>query len=69
MFAVHCHAHGSDVLLGWSRVEAVRNTAEGPVIDWHCWCGARGSKVGGTSTPRSFDPVVLDVTEPTLTAG
>jgi hypothetical protein len=69
MFAVHCHAHGSDVLLDWSRVEAVRNTAEGPVIDWHCWCGARGSKVGGTSTPRSFDPVVLDVTEPTLTAG
>jgi hypothetical protein len=69
MFAVHCHAHGSDVLLDWSRVEAVRNTAAGPVIDWHCWCGARGSKVGGTSTPRSFDPVVLDVTEPRLTAG
>lgn len=69
MFAVHCHVHGSDVLLDWSRVEAVRNTAAGPVLDWRCWCGARGSKIGGRSVPRPFEPVVLDVTEPTLTAG
>jgi hypothetical protein len=53
MFRVHCHIHRSDVLLDWSRIEALRTTASGPVLDWHCWCGARGSLVRGVrSVPR-----------------
>lgn len=64
MFEVHCHVHGSGVLLDRSRIEALRNTDEGPVIDWHCWCGARGSLIAGTrSEPRTAEPVVLDLPE------
>ena len=50
MFEVHCQSHGSRVLLDSSRIESVRNTPEGPVLDWRCWCGERGSLVRGTST-------------------
>ena len=49
MFEVHCQAHGSRVLLDSSRIESVRNTPEGPVLDWRCWCGERGSLVRGTT--------------------
>jgi hypothetical protein len=49
MFEVHCTSHGSRVLLDSSRIESVRNTPEGPVLDWRCWCGERGSLVRGTS--------------------
>ena len=62
MFAIHCHIHESRVLLDWTRVEAVRDSDEGPVIDWHCWCGARGSLVAGSrSVPRRDEPVVVDL--------
>ncbi|HEX6568745.1 MAG TPA: hypothetical protein VF015_06255 [Acidimicrobiales bacterium] len=62
MFEVHCHIHESSVLLDWSRVEAMRHTDEGPVLDWHCWCGARGSLIGGTrSEPRPVEAVVIDL--------
>jgi hypothetical protein len=61
MFAVHCHRHGTRVLLDWSRVEGLRDSDEGPVIDWRCWCGARGRLIAGTrSEPRPVDPVVVD---------
>ena len=64
MFAIHCHIHESRVLLDWSRVEAVRHTDEGPVIDWHCWCGARGSLVAGErSVPRTIEPIVVDLAD------
>lgn len=73
MFEVHCHVHGSRVLLDRSRIEALRNTDEGPVIDWHCWCGARGSLIAGTrSEPRAVEPVVVDLraaADPTPLAG
>ena len=60
MFAVHCHVHESRVLLDWSRVEAVHDSDEGPVVDWHCWCGGRGRLVAGTrSERRAVEPVVL----------
>jgi hypothetical protein len=54
MFDVYCPGHRAHVLLDTSRIEAIRNTAEGPMVDWRCWCGARGSLRGGTSslTPR-----------------
>jgi hypothetical protein len=53
MFTVHCHVHRSKVLLDRSRIEALRNTVEGPVLDWRCWCGARGSLIAGArSVPR-----------------
>jgi hypothetical protein len=59
MFAVHCHVHDSEVLLDWSRVEAVRLTDEGPAIEWRCWCGARGSLIAGArSEPRDIEPEV-----------
>jgi hypothetical protein len=62
MFAIYCHIHESRVLLDWSRVERMRDSDEGPVLDWHCWCGARGSLVAGErSVPRPLDPVVVDL--------
>ena len=57
MFAVHCHGHGSRVLLDTSRIEAIRNTPGGPVVDWRCWCGARGHLSHGVSSPRLPDAV------------
>ena len=63
MIAVHCHVHGSDVLLGWSQLEGLRHTVDGPAIDWHCWCGARGSLLAGRrSVPRPDVPEVIDLT-------
>jgi hypothetical protein len=65
MFEVHCHVHESRVLLDWSRVESLRNTDDGPVIDWHCWCDARGSLIAGArSEPRIDRPVVVELAEP-----
>jgi hypothetical protein len=62
MIEVHCHIHESRVLLDWSRVESMRNTDDGPVIDWHCWCGARGSLIAGVrSEPRVDEPVLVDL--------
>lgn len=53
MFAVDCPRHGTRVLLDYSRIEAQTNTADGPVVDWRCWCGARGRLVRGFHTrPR-----------------
>jgi hypothetical protein len=40
------------VLLDNSRIEAIHNTPGGPVVDWHCWCGARGHLSHGVSIPR-----------------
>ncbi len=47
MFEVYCSGHGTRVLLDASRIEAIRNTGDGPVIDWHCWCGTKGSLLRG----------------------
>lgn len=58
MFVVHCHAHGSRVLLDTSRIEALHDTDEGPAIVWQCWCGARGHLVPatGATTPLAAPP-------------
>jgi hypothetical protein len=62
MFKVHCHVHESPVLLDWSRVERMYDSDEGPVVDWHCWCDARGRLIAGTrSEPRTIEPVVVDL--------
>jgi hypothetical protein len=62
MFVVDCHIHGTRVLLDWSRIEAMRDSDEGPVLDWRCWCGALGSLIAGArSEPRAVDPVELSV--------
>lgn len=69
MFKVHCHVHESPVLLDWSRVERMYDSDEGPVIDWHCWCGARGRLVAGArSEPRDIEPVVVDLVHATTPA-
>ena len=56
MFEVHCTSHGSRVLLDSSRIESVRNTPEGPVLDWRCWCGERGSLVRGATRRAATTP-------------
>jgi hypothetical protein len=40
------------VLLDTSRIEAIHNTPGGPIVDWQCWCGARGHLSHGVSSPR-----------------
>ena len=60
MFAIDCHIHESRVLLDWSRVEGVHDGPEGPVLDWHCWCGARGRLIAGRrSEPREVELIVV----------
>jgi hypothetical protein len=49
MLEIYCPTHRSRVLLSTARIRAVRTTANGPVIDWHCWCGTRGSLRGSRS--------------------
>ena len=61
MFAIYCHIHESRVLLDSSRIEGMRQSAEGPVLDWRCWCGARGSLIAGQrSVARPLDPVLVE---------
>lgn len=61
MFAIYCHIHESRVLLDSSRIEGMRQSAEGPVLDWRCWCGARGSLIAGQrSVARPPDPVLVE---------
>jgi hypothetical protein len=48
MLDVYCPGHRADVLLDASRIEAIHNTASGPVVAWRCWCGARGALRAGT---------------------
>jgi hypothetical protein len=53
MFEVYCAGHRAQVLLDASRIEAIHNTAEGPMVAWRCWCGARGALRAGTAAvPR-----------------
>lgn len=64
MFEIYCHVHGSPVLVDWSRIEAMHDSDEGPVLDWRCWCGARGRLIAGTrSEPRTGElaAVAIDV--------
>lgn len=59
MIAIDCHVHGTRVLLDWSRIEGSHDSREGPVLDWHCYCGARGRLIAGArSEPREDDLVV-----------
>lgn len=44
MFEIHCPRHRSRVLLGVHAIEALVNTPAGPVVHWHCYCGARGAR-------------------------
>ena len=60
MIAIDCHVHGSRVLLDWSRIEGTHDSPEGPVLDWQCWCGARGRLIAGArSEPREVELVVV----------
>ena len=60
MFAIDCHVHGCRVLIDWSCVEHVHDGTDGPVIDWRCWCGARGRLIGGVrSEPREVELIVV----------
>jgi hypothetical protein len=52
MFDVYCPGHRADVLLDASRIEAIHNTARGPLVAWRCWCGARGALRAGTAAVR-----------------
>ena len=46
MFEVFCPSHQARVLLSTGRIEAVRNTAAGVVVEWRCWCDHRGRSLG-----------------------
>jgi hypothetical protein len=60
MFAIDCHVHGTRVLIDWSRIEGAHDSPEGPVLDWHCWCGARGRLIAGVrSEPREIELIVV----------
>jgi hypothetical protein len=52
MFEVFCPSHGARVLLGAGRVEAIRNTPDGVVVEWRCWCDHRGRSLGGRTLPE-----------------
>jgi hypothetical protein len=43
MFTDHCPRHGSRVLLGPRNITAIRNDADGIVVEWRCPCGGHGS--------------------------
>jgi hypothetical protein len=49
MFEIFCPSHDSRVLLDSSRIERFRNSSTGPVIDWRCWCGTRGTLDRGST--------------------
>jgi hypothetical protein len=58
MFEIYCPAHEARVLLDTSRIEGLRTTPDGPVVDWRCWCGERGSLLRGHDArqPRPLGP-------------
>ena len=59
MFEIHCPHHRSRVLLGARAIESLVNTPDGPVVHWHCYCGARGAQRFGRGLGRRrTDPVV-----------
>lgn len=47
MYTVHCPEHRADVLLGYSNLIGLENTAEGIVVHWRCYCGTRGHSLTG----------------------
>jgi hypothetical protein len=55
VFEVYCPGHRSRVLLDMSRVEALHNTGDGPMLDWRCWCGTRGSLLRGRKPAPTSD--------------
>lgn len=57
MFEEFCPAHQSRVLLTPSNIEAIRNTPDGIVVTWRCWCGHRGET--DRREPTASEPAVL----------
>jgi hypothetical protein len=47
MFEVFCPSHQARVLLSTGRIEAVRNTPRGVIVEWKCWCGHQGRSLDG----------------------
>jgi hypothetical protein len=54
MFQVFCPDHRAQVLLSVGRIEAIRNTADGMVVEWRCWCGHRGRSLDGRTLPHAL---------------
>lgn len=54
MFEVFCPSpsHGCPVLLSSGRIGAVRNSADGVIVEWECWCGHHGRSLGGETLPE-----------------
>ncbi|HKX70820.1 MAG TPA: hypothetical protein VJM75_06310 [Acidimicrobiales bacterium] len=44
MFSIHCPHHRTRVLLGPRAIESLDNTADGVILHWRCYCGARGAQ-------------------------
>jgi hypothetical protein len=60
VFEIFCPNHRSRVLLTTSRIEALRNTPDGPIVDWRCWCGTRGSMANGRAPVRRGHSPTVD---------
>jgi hypothetical protein len=56
MFDVFCPTCEARVLLTPRRIEQMRNTPEGIVVSWRCWCGTRGELRTGRSTEATPKP-------------
>ena len=44
MFSVYCAEHGRVVLLGFTDIAALRSDQDAILLDWICYCGARGTE-------------------------
>jgi len=53
VFDIYCPTHGSRVLLWTSDIDAITNTADGIVVQYHCTCGHRGTWVTGARAPAT----------------
>ena len=56
------------VLLDASRIEAIHNTDHGPVVDWRCWCGTRGTWSAGRPRRRRTGDTVVGPSPPAAPA-
>lgn len=58
MFSVHCPRHGSEVLLGESRIIDIDNSGDRMRVSWVCWCGHVGSHHSGRSRRTAAGNIV-----------
>ena len=53
MFSIYCPRHGSEVLVGSSRIRRMVNTEHGILLDVECYCGQHVVGATGRRYARS----------------